>query len=141
MDKETINKSRTENAFGNKVLYDMCINNPLHNNNDVISGKVWLIGRAYAVAIERVREKKYINDDFYSEIVPKIFNEFYKDFDNDIKDIKENDLNNALSVHKKLTDAIKNVTGLEKRSFNSKYLHFHCPDIFYIYDSRANVLF
>ena len=26
---------------------------------------------------------------------------------------------------------------MEKRSLASKYLHFHCPDKFFIYDSRA----
>ena len=34
-------------------------------------------------------------------------------------------------------DAFKEMTGLEKRSLASKYLHFHCPEKFFIYDSRA----
>jgi len=32
---------------------------------------------------------------------------------------------------------LNKVTGLNKRSFSSKYLHFHLPDLFFIYDSRA----
>ncbi|PHX74462.1 MAG: hypothetical protein CK547_03045 [Chitinophagaceae bacterium] len=32
---------------------------------------------------------------------------------------------------------LKKITALDKRSFSSKYLHFHLPDLFYIYDSRA----
>lgn len=32
----------------------------------------------------------------------------------------------------------KDVTGLNKRSLASKYLHFHKPELFYIYDSIAN---
>ncbi|MCR4814840.1 MAG: hypothetical protein K5879_08465 [Lachnospiraceae bacterium] len=34
-------------------------------------------------------------------------------------------------------DTFVELTGLEKRSLASKYLHFHCPDKFFIYDSRA----
>jgi hypothetical protein len=32
---------------------------------------------------------------------------------------------------------LKKITALDKRSFSSKYLHFHLPDLFFIYDSRA----
>ena len=40
-------------AFGNEVLYRMCRESPLHEDPDVVVGKVWLIGRSYAAAIER----------------------------------------------------------------------------------------
>jgi hypothetical protein len=43
----------------------------------------------------------------------------------------------ALKVHKKLTDRLYNITGLEKRYFASKYLHFHFRHRFFIYDARA----
>ena len=35
-------------------------------------------------------------------------------------------------------DTFEEITGMKKRSLASKYLHFHCPDKFFIYDSRAN---
>src|SRR5690606_24597290 len=38
---------------------------------------------------------------------------------------------------KKLVKDLYEITGLDKRSFASKYLHFHLPDLFFIYDSRA----
>lgn len=42
--------------------------------------------------------------------------------------------------HYQNTNAIfTEVTGLEKRSLASKYLHFHCPEKIFIYDSRAKV--
>jgi hypothetical protein len=40
INKNIIKKSQSEDAFGNKVLYEMCKNKPLHDNNDIISGKV-----------------------------------------------------------------------------------------------------
>ena len=42
-----------------------------------------------------------------------------------------------LETHKLLMDAFYEMTGLEKRSLASKYLHFHCPKMFFIYDSLA----
>ena len=42
-----------------------------------------------------------------------------------------------MTTHKFLMDAFTELTGLEKRSLASKYLHFHCPNKFFIYDSRA----
>jgi hypothetical protein len=32
----------------------MCREEPLHSNPEIVSGKIWLIGRAYAAAVERM---------------------------------------------------------------------------------------
>lgn len=50
--------------------------------------------------------------------------------------IRDN-VKNILETHKFLMDVFYELTGLEKRSLASKYLHFHCPELFFIYDSRA----
>ena len=42
-----------------------------------------------------------------------------------------------LRTHKFLTDIFFGLTGLKMRSLVSKYLHFHCPEKFFIYDSIA----
>ena len=60
-------------SFGNQILYDMCLKNPSHTNENVIIGKIWLIGRSYAAAIERIKEKSVPSDDFYSDVVALIF--------------------------------------------------------------------
>ena len=44
------------------------------------------------------------------------------------------DVEEILSMHKFLTDTFGKMTGLKKRSLASKYLHFHCPEKFFIYD-------
>jgi hypothetical protein len=36
--------SETSWDFGNQVLYEMCRANPEHAKDDVIIGKIWLIG-------------------------------------------------------------------------------------------------
>jgi hypothetical protein len=52
-------------GFGNSILYDMCKRKPFHNQTDIIVGKIWIIGRSYAAAIERRRTVGNTNDDFY----------------------------------------------------------------------------
>lgn len=46
-------------------------------------------------------------------------------------------LKEVVDTHLFLTNIFSDITGLNKRSLASKYLHFHAPNMFYIYDSRA----
>ena len=39
--------------LGNEMLYQLCRDYPDHKAPEVITAKVWLIGRSYAAAIER----------------------------------------------------------------------------------------
>ena len=126
----------------NKILYNMCSDYPLHVSSEEIRAKICLIGRAYAAAIERRTKKRHINDDFY-DYVANEFVKFNKEnkFDMKIQSLKnkefnEDTLKQVLLIHKELTQFFKKLTGSEKRSLASKYLHFHVP-IFPIYDSRA----
>lgn len=130
--------------FGNGVLYRMCEEYPRHNNEDVITGKIWLIGRSYAAAIERRKKTDdYSGDDFYFDAVAPKMKEIGKELDHRIDRLKKSkgliidDVELILTTHKYLMDAFLKISGLEKRSLASKYLHFHCPEKFFIYDSRA----
>jgi hypothetical protein len=59
--------------LGNEMLYQLCRNHPDHKSPEVITAKVWLIGRSYAAAIERGRTTEEDGDRFYeSRVVPKI---------------------------------------------------------------------
>ena len=42
-----------------------------------------------------------------------------------------------VKVHYLTTKLFSKISGLNKRSLASKYLHFHVPELFYIFDSRA----
>ena len=127
--------------YGNQVLYDLCRDNFLHVEDDKIIAKVWLIGRAYAASIERGRKTESINDDFYIKDVAPIFRNSeldkmllpLKDFNR----ITEENLISVLQAHNYFVKLALELTGLEKRSLGSKYLHFHLPDLFFIYDSRV----
>ena len=129
--------------LGSNILYKMCSDYPKHINLDEIRAKIWLIGRSYAAAIERRTKKKHINDDFYDYVVKEFikFNLTNK-FDFKLNQLKnknfnEETLNELINIHYELTKFFHRLTGKEKRSLASKYLHFHVP-IFPIYDSRAN---
>ncbi len=127
--------------FGNNILYKLCNENFYHKKKDVIIAKVWLIGRSYAAAIERRKNKIAINDNFYTNsVVPAFQNSKLDKYLNIIKDeheINVGNIENILVTHNYLIQIIKEITEMEKRSFCSKYLHFHLPDLFFIYDSRA----
>jgi len=119
--------------LGNSVLYKLCAEYPGHADADVILAKTWLIGRAYAAALERRRNADVLGDAFYM----KVAREFRSArLDGWFRDPGGNQ-QEAIETHKKLTDLLQRITGFEKRSFASKYLHFHFPSQFYIYDSRA----
>jgi len=133
--------SSKEWDFGNNNLYKLCFENFEHNESDKIIAKVWLIGRAYAAAIERRKNKTDINDNFYTNSVAPAFQNSELDKHlNTIRNEKRITIENIdkiLVIHNYLVQVIKKITEMEKRSFCSKYLHFHLPDLFFIYDSRA----
>lgn len=138
-----LSQSDSRWEYGNSILYRMCKEEPKHKEIDVIVGKVWLIGRSYAAAIERRKNAVDDNDDFYYDVVAPKMLEIGAELDDRITRLQEStghivdDVEEILSTHKFLTDTFGKMTGLKKRSLASKYLHFHCPEKFFIYDSRA----
>jgi hypothetical protein len=126
--------------FGNQVLYELCHENPSHTRDDVIIAKVWLIGRTYAAAIERRRVPgPWSGDEFYEKNVAPMIRDseidewFARLFERPGKDAALD-----LEAHHQLTSLFTKISELEKRSLASKYLHFHFPERFYIFDSRAS---
>lgn len=129
---------------GNTVLYRMCADYPGHTDARASIAKVLLIGRTYAAAIERRKKARggseTIGDSFYvDEVGPAFLKSRIDEFlaavplDGDIGDTWMR----ALEVHAHLVGIIRALTGDKKRSLASKYLHFHRPELFFIYDSRA----
>ncbi|MEI6090602.1 MAG: hypothetical protein WCR42_09140 [bacterium] len=136
--EELIKNSKKANDWdlGNQVLYNLCEDNFKHEKPNEIIAKIWLIGRAYSASIERRKEVK-IGEDFWKDnVVPKIeqsdIDVWLNNRDN------SDDINVFMETHKNVTKLFKDITGLDKRSLASKYLHFHLPNKFYIYDSIAS---
>lgn len=143
-----LEKARKPNiwSLGNEVLYKFCREYPTHQTSENIVGKFWLIGRSYAAAVERRRTS--------NEIPPLDTNTFYEnrlvpavkqaDFDTlfqrlDIIDTPtELNLDTIVEIHYQFTKTLEGITYQWKRSLASKYLHFHYPHLFFIYDSYAH---
>lgn len=124
--------------LGNQVLYDLCKKHPEHRTDEEIVAKVWLIGRSYAAAIERRKNAIQTGDDFYeSTVAPEMKKWGIDSWLALASVVTDSGAPETIAVHKKLMDHFKSITDLEKRSLASKYLHFHLPEIFFIYDSRA----
>jgi len=134
-------KKKTDfGKVGNDVLYEMCDKYPTHTDESQIVAKTWIIGRSYAASLERNRSKikKDDGEDFFSKKVAPVFK---SNFDRELLIKKEYELNKEnipaiLTTHDKVVNFIhKEITGDDKRSFVSKYLHFHFRKLFFIYDS------
>lgn len=127
--------------LGNKVLYDLCRQNFTHDTTERILAKTLLIGRAYAAAIERRKNKKDLNDNFYLDTVAPAFrkpklDKLLAELKN-VRNITADTIPKIIVSHNYLTQLLFDITELGKRSFSSKYLHFHLPELFFIYDTRA----
>jgi hypothetical protein len=131
--------------FGNKILYDLCSNNPSHDKGDVIIAKIWLIGRAYSAAIERGKHPEGKKVSYVDDVVPKFLS--YKDddgkkIDDWLKPLRKKERNKEkpseanmhemVSVHKKVVEMFNEISGNDNRSLASKYLHFHFPSLFFL---------
>jgi hypothetical protein len=133
-------------AFGNGILYKLCRDYPEHKKPDVVGAKIWLIGRSYAAAVERRRnvdaDNPIANDAFYKNVViPKIIEsklDAKLDSLQPFSKIDEHSIIPVLEVHRYFVELLYEITELNKRSLASKYLHFHKPQLFYIYDSIAS---
>ena len=145
---QTLNRTRVRHAkrpspwdFSNKVLYDLCLRHPKHIKAEVVLAKMMLIGRSYAAAIERGRSMEDESINFYIEVVaPSLQRSEIDQWIADAKAVRLDSPSALLTmvrIHEQVTRLFHEISGKEKRSLASKYLHFHVPKLFYIYDSRA----
>lgn len=126
-------------SVGNFAFYRMCADFPSHNDQDAVAQKMLFIARVYSVA--RGLGKDY-------EKLAKAVCVSFAELDLLIDRAKERDfpdgMKRVLKCHAFLDDAVcgalkgGNRTVHGRASFCSKYLHFHAPDAFPIYDSFAN---
>lgn len=154
-----------EYSFGNKLLYDMCkdIDGQKWNDPKILADKIWLVGRSYAASPERRISKGDVpkvgdgTGEYFNEVAKDIHNKY--SVQNEIVDklngnykFDFSDSDIALLIRtiksvEKFNDAVKeaNIKYDEYRleesnyknqiSFCSKFLHFHFPNTFFIFDS------
>src|ERR1700741_3681763 len=103
--------------FGNKILYDLCKNNFAHDKDEHILTKVLFIGRIYAAAVERRRNKKDdINDNFYTDTIAPTFRK--SKLDDHLIELKRyrtvgtDSIGSILQTHYYLTNTLNKITDL-----------------------------
>lgn len=166
MEKISANKIIEREVIGNNVLYNMCKDYPLNTNAEQVSAKTWLIGRSYAASPQRRKIPGQQQNDNYSYFFIDLANIFIQDkrsreIDETLENLKsikyfgnlDQDENNILSVlelvnklNSTIVDSIKILDNYQEGdkdpnqniSFCSKYLHFHCPNMVFIYDSYSS---
>ena len=84
-------------TFANGILYQMCKENPSHDDRNVIVGKIWLIGRSYAAAIERRKNASDSNDDFYYNVVAPKMISIGSELDLRLDKIRQNKVEDKIS--------------------------------------------
>lgn len=137
--KEAINR---EESFGNQILYKMCKEAPDHKDPKVVEGKIWLIGRSYSASLER--QKGSIESSILYKNVATSLRKLELDSRIDklktFTTIEQNDtetIEYILYTHWIFVMAAKQEIHIQKTSLASKYLHFHVPRVFFIYDRYA----
>lgn len=125
---------------GNECLYALCRTYPEHVDQAEVTAKIWLIGRAYSAAAERGvagegQAEKYIAN-LSRRFISKKADSYLKHLPNSIADLRKH-LDGVIEAHRSFESIFSNADELGRISLTSKYLHFHRPDLFPIYDSRA----
>ena len=129
-------------GYSNEVLYRMCSEQPKHSDVDVIESKIGLIGRAYAATMER-KATTSTGIRFNLHYAAHEIVKFGHELDTRISQLtaagrpESGNVGLLVSTHAWLTSRFRDLTGLEKRSLASKYLHFHAPLSVFIFDSVA----
>jgi len=134
-------KERSTWDVGNDALYGLCRRHPEHHDNAEIIAKLWLIGRTYAASIERRRHDvaKVSGDDFYTTVVaPRIRSARIDRWLRPLTALRRPVAETVLPAHARLTELFQQISGNQKRSLASKYLHFHFPRAVYIFDERVS---
>ena len=145
----TINCNTLQSVIGasawdlsNEILYRMCREYPSHKRDDEIVAKIMLIGRVYSASVERRRQGGLKANKFYlTKVAPAIRKSKMDNWLDSIREFDRPTLENSaeiIAIHKKVTNLLNDITGMNKRSLASKYLHFHLPNLFFLYDSRAS---
>ena len=124
--------------YGNDVLYRMCVDHPNHTVPDDVYSKLWIIGNAYSVSLQRKAGIKNALKKAASVLIENDVDVLISSVDC-IDHLTNENLHISLDAHARFRRILGKVAALDRRSLASKYLHFHRPKAFFIFDSVVNI--
>lgn len=120
-----------------RPILTTCNDHPSHTDYCEVYAKVALVNRIYNAQLGRGKRRKYEAED-------RVANALFKsDIDRFIEPLlslsglSEPVLPKVIDCHKQLVKVVRRGAGNDAVSFSSKYLSFHSPRVFPIFDSRA----
>ena len=138
-------------GYANMVLYRLCEEQPSHDDVGIVQAKLELIGRFYSASPKRgVGDGRYPKTSFFEYLARRLKKsnlDAELDEARSLGRVSTRNLHRIQEIHanfcKKVVDFINddwnvgtsNRKAHNRVSFGSKYLHFHAPMAFFIYDS------
>lgn len=126
---------------GDERLEALCQELEGHETVDEVSTKLWFIGRVYGAPLERgATEWDGSTAELYETVAGDLL---ASDLDQQLDELVETPTESSeaasdvVECHASLTELFRNRTGKGNRSLASKYLDFHKPAHFFMFDSRA----
>lgn len=114
-----------------RALYDLCFMYRHHLRDEIVADKLRLIRRLYSDS------PVWPGKAFSAEAAAHNLTQSSVDhWFGALSTAEELDSGLLLELHKRLMGVFDDLTEEEARSLASKYLHFHFPELFYVYDTR-----
>jgi len=123
--------SRSIQDTRSRALYDLCFFHRHHLKDELVVDKLRLIGRLYAEYGAGLGFSPELGAHCLSKSpVDRWFST--------LSTAEQLDGWLLLELHKRVMDVFADMSDTEARSLASKYLHFHFPELFCIYDSQVD---
>lgn len=119
-----------------RALYDLCFMHRHHMRDDIVVDKLRLITRLYSTSLYNV-VPAWPGKSFSAEATAHNLSRSSVDhWFGALSTAEALDSSLLLELHKRLMDVFADIEEEEARSLASKYLHFHFPELFHVYDTR-----
>jgi hypothetical protein len=114
-----------------RALYELCFMHRHHFRDDIVADKLRMLVRLCA-------ERGIMMRDFSPEYVAHRLGRAEVDrWFGGLATAEKLDVALLLEVHKHMMRVLDDLSEPEARSLASKYLHFHFPELFFVFDSRV----
>ncbi|MDR3394263.1 MAG: hypothetical protein P4L70_04615 [Parasulfuritortus sp.] len=112
-----------------RALYELCFMHRHHFQDDIVADKLRMMVRVCV-------EQGLLVNDFSAELVAHRLGRSGIDrWFASLATAEHLDLALVFELHKRVMDVFSDLPEMQARSLAAKYLHYHFPELFYIYDA------